>query len=95
RQALGQARRNAMGCARMPLGEQATCWQAVSQWTQEESRYFHALAPLFQEGAYATPAAQAARFLTWLRVGPLPVRTARKPAPPHPATSRWTTIKMS
>ena len=62
RQALGQARRNAMGCARMPLGEQATCWQAVSQWTQEESRYFHALAPIFQGGAYATPAAQAERF---------------------------------
>ncbi|WCE94184.1 hypothetical protein [Acidithiobacillus ferriphilus] len=61
-QALDHARSNATGCAQMPTNEQATCWQAVSQWAQEESRYFHALAPLLQSGAYASPAAQAAHF---------------------------------
>ena len=61
-QALDNARSNSVGCAQMAVSEQATCWQAVSQWTQEESRYFHALAPLFQGGDYAPPATQAARF---------------------------------
>ena len=62
RQALDRARGNAIGCAQMPASEQATCWQAVSQWAREESHYFHALAPLFQGSGYAPPAAQAARF---------------------------------
>ncbi|MBN6741500.1 hypothetical protein JKG47_13300 [Acidithiobacillus sp. MC6.1] len=61
-QALDHARSNATGCAQMPTNEQATCWQAVSQWAQEESHYFHALAPLLQRSAYASPAAQAAHF---------------------------------
>ena len=61
-QALDHARSNAIGCAQMPANEQATCWQAVSQWAQEERHYFHALAPLLQGGAYASPAAQAAHF---------------------------------
>ncbi|MHB1580586.1 MAG: hypothetical protein ACYCQM_02080 [Acidithiobacillus sp.] len=61
-QALDHARNNAIGCAQMPANEQATCWQAVSQWAQEERHYFHALAPLLQGGAYASPAVQAAHF---------------------------------
>lgn len=61
-QALDRARKNAIGCARMPVSAQAVCWQAVSQWANEESQYFNALRPLFSDGAYAAPATHAKRF---------------------------------
>lgn len=61
-QALDRARKNAIGCARMPISAQAICWQAVSQWANEESQYFNALRPLFSDGAYAAPTAHAKRF---------------------------------
>ncbi|WP_414040668.1 hypothetical protein ACJU26_00785 [Acidithiobacillus sp. M4-SHS-6] len=61
-QALLRARNNAIGCAKMPVNAQSTCWQAVAQWANEESQYFHALRPLFTESPYAEPAEHAARF---------------------------------
>lgn len=61
-QALLRARNNAIGCARMPVNAQSTCWQAVAQWTNEESQYFHALQPLFAGSPYARPSGHAAHF---------------------------------
>ncbi|PKY11060.1 hypothetical protein B1757_06530 [Acidithiobacillus marinus] len=61
-QALLRARNNAIGCAQMPVNAQSTCWQAVAQWTNEESHYFHALQPLFANTLYAGPAGHAAHF---------------------------------
>ncbi len=61
-QALLRARNNAIGCAQMPVNAQSTCWQAVAQWANEESQYFHALVTLFANGQYADPAGHAARF---------------------------------
>ncbi len=61
-QALLHARNNAIGCARMPINAQSACWQAVTQWANEESQYFHALHPLFTHSPYAEPAGHAAHF---------------------------------
>ncbi|MBU2811852.1 hypothetical protein HF669_10855 [Acidithiobacillus thiooxidans] len=61
-QALLHARNNAIGCAQIPINAQSACWQAVAQWTNEESQYFHALHPLFTHSPYAEPAGHAAHF---------------------------------
>lgn len=57
------ARRDAVGCARTRPAEQQTCWQAVSIWATEESRYYSALHGLLVENpAYAGASSSAARF---------------------------------
>ncbi len=63
RKSLLLARRDAVGCARTRPVEQQTCWQAVSGWATEESRYYSALHGLLAENPpYAKASSSAARF---------------------------------